>query len=406
MADDDVPDTVTVTGSRIPRERGSAGATSAGGALSGYASPGENRGSSGRRTSPVPWLGAPPLAPPPDMPTVIVTAPAPAPFPWEGPQLPSLDPGGMFHVGDNITGGAPFSLPFHGGASVTPVRPSPPAGAFLLPEPAQLPEVTVSAKRPPVVAPPTSPSLTPAGFAAMLRGLISPWFLLLFPQPANVGENRRVRELIERRIAAGLQPINPSVDRLAEPLPLVTVRSSRLSDRAPSRTPASFFGGALPGPQFRRIGAPFVPSLTAFTRPTPQRLPARRGVQATVGPITQPILGLYEQPLPVPGRRTRVPTPGTTPRVPTIPDVVAPLPSLPLPPRVSPAPVNPPTFGFTPIGAPSTLLQPQLQPARCVCPKPVKTARKRSPRVECWRGTYVETASGLIKSRKEKVPCQ
>lgn len=41
---------------------------------------------------------------------------------------------------------------------------------------------------------------------------------------------------------------------------------------------------------------------------------------------------------------------------------------------------------------------------RCDCPKPKR--RKRKPRTECYRGTYIERANGLTKFRKEKIPCQ
>jgi hypothetical protein len=58
---------------------------------------------------------------------------------------------------------------------------------------------------------------------------------------------------------------------------------------------------------------------------------------------------------------------------------------------------------------PFTLAQPQPQPGSqsCQCTaKREKQKRKRKQRDECRRGTYVETARGLIKSPKEKITCR
>jgi len=42
----------------------------------------------------------------------------------------------------------------------------------------------------------------------------------------------------------------------------------------------------------------------------------------------------------------------------------------------------------------------------CECEKEKKKERKpRQPRRECWKGSYVETAFGLRKQRRELVPC-
>ena len=40
----------------------------------------------------------------------------------------------------------------------------------------------------------------------------------------------------------------------------------------------------------------------------------------------------------------------------------------------------------------------------CTCPK--KKGKKRKKRTVCYRGTYTETASGLTKRKREKVPCK
>jgi hypothetical protein len=50
---------------------------------------------------------------------------------------------------------------------------------------------------------------------------------------------------------------------------------------------------------------------------------------------------------------------------------------------------------------------PTKQSKTCECDtgKPVQR-KKRAPRTTCYRGTYVETASGLSKKRLEPIPCQ
>ena len=307
--------------------------------------------------------------------------------------------------------GAPNTVPFND-PSVSPVRGTPPGQtAFLGPEPARLPEVTVSAKRPPVVAPPRT-QLTPGAFASMLRRLMSPWFALLYQQPANVGEDERVRDLIMADLASRLLPVNPSVTRLAEPLATVTVRSTRISDRPAARAPASLYGGTLGDPRLRTIRTPFFSPVPSFTRPTPQRLPVRSRITAGLSPSTSPVVGPLVEILPRVDPRPRPRPPGTITITPVVtpPGIGTPPPRVQVPlPRV-PTVIDPLT-GFQPVGVPSLLTQPQPQrtrDGRCVCPKPVKERerRKRLPRLECWRGTYTETSGGLIKSRKEKVPCR
>lgn len=371
-------------------------------------SPGESRRSGSTRSSPVPspWGGGtgrefeavPTPIPPagPDLPTVVVTAPA--------PKLPDLDPGGQFHVPTPygpVVPGAPGSLPFNA-PSVSPLRPSPApyrspiAPRFMLPEPQTLPEVKIEAKRPRT---PARPVLTPAAFGRALLGYA---FAFLFvPRAANVGENRRVREQIERDLADRLLPVSVSTTRLTEPLATVTVRGSQLTDRPATRLPASLLGVSLGGIRFQRVRAPFVGSVTSFTRPAPQRA-RRTGVQASVSPLRGITLA---DPLPIPGRFTRPIGEIPKTRVPVAPQ---PRPTIPGLPTVRPG--LPPLVGVVPDLGPTLQLQPQPQlrpPGRCVCPQPTREpARKRKPRVECRRGTYIETASGLIKSPKEVVPCQ
>lgn len=48
---------------------------------------------------------------------------------------------------------------------------------------------------------------------------------------------------------------------------------------------------------------------------------------------------------------------------------------------------------------------PQQNPARCRCPSKKKKSSPRKARSVCWKGSYVETARGLRKTRREQVPC-
>lgn len=51
------------------------------------------------------------------------------------------------------------------------------------------------------------------------------------------------------------------------------------------------------------------------------------------------------------------------------------------------------------------LYQPPARADTCACEKP-RPRKKRTPRTDCYRGTYVETSRGLSKTRKEKISCR
>lgn len=79
---------------------------------------------------------------------------------------------------------------------------------------------------------------------------------------------------------------------------------------------------------------------------------------------------------------------------------------------VGPIPATPggslqPIRGVSYAVNPSAAAQPALNPAKCRCPSKKKKGEKaqRKPRAECWKGTYVETAFGLTKRKRERVPC-
>jgi hypothetical protein len=73
-------------------------------------------------------------------------------------------------------------------------------------------------------------------------------------------------------------------------------------------------------------------------------------------------------------------------------------------------PFRDPLRDLTTFEAPRVQLRPELLPQPstrikdCRCPKP-KPKRKKQPRTVCYRGSYRERAKGLIKRRRERIPC-
>jgi len=61
------------------------------------------------------------------------------------------------------------------------------------------------------------------------------------------------------------------------------------------------------------------------------------------------------------------------------------------------------------LAQPLALLQqpfPRGRPKDCVCDEEKKKEKKkRKPRSECWKGSYIETATGTKKHRREQVTC-
>jgi len=338
-------------------------------------------------------------------PVVVTVAPLPEPIPtvvvtgsvpdddWNTVQTPS---------GDDILIGAPKSLPIDLDPLQPPVRSPGPAQTFVgpqptVPPPQPLPEVVVRAQPPTTARPPPVPTTPIFGLP---NPLMLGFYFLFAPRVANEGEDERVAKMIQesarearRRAAAAIEPVVVSTSRLPEPLPVVTVTADRLAGPATSTffaDPLAFLG--------RLVGVreAFIPKPTSRIAPKPQTLrsPAPRLRKTKVG--TPPNV-----------------TPSTTGRSLRVPwSPVAP--TIPIPrPDPAPQPWMPPSV-FTPDLTPSLSPQLGLQPqqvapptsGRCVCTDKKPPRKPRKPRVECWRGTYVETSGGLVKSRKEKVPCR
>jgi hypothetical protein len=164
---------------------------------------------------------------------------------------------------------------------------------------------------------------------------------------------------------------------LVSPLAEIVVSASPGAFALPAPTP-------LPLPEYL---SPFDP----VTIPAPAPLP-RTGPLVTTGPLTQPfrLPSLTILPNTAPGTQR-----GQTPA----PDFASPLTGL-----------RPPVLPLPgPLGSLSPL--PDLGPIpkedldRCK-KRPSRKRKSPEPRLECYRGTYTELSRGLIKNRKEEIPCQ
>lgn len=198
-----------------------------------------------------------------------------------------------------------------------------------------------------------------------------------------------------------LGPVVPGVARLPNPrgapLPEVRVVGKPLSDRLAAPRPADK-PSALPQPGLRPVPTP------NLARPVPFASPAtvpKPGIDFSFDIVRAPRYVPHPPPKRAPRDRTR-PAPG-----PSSPPEINPL--SPAPRFPGAGPITPP--GLNPQPLPGVLTLPQLGPVpleeldRCKCPKK-KPRKKRQPRTECRKGTYVETRSGLQKSPKEIVECQ
>jgi hypothetical protein len=132
-------------------------------------------------------------------------------------------------------------------------------------------------------------------------------------------------------------------------------------------------------------GIPDVPIVQP--RPTAPRVaPIVSPVQPIVGPIVRPGVGPI---VAFPPSPTPLPSPiGSKPPAPPTPVVGVTGP------------------GLVPFDDPMTEPQAQAQAAYRQCVTTKQKDRKRKPRNKCWRGTYEELRHGLIKHRKEQIPCR
>lgn len=380
--------------------RGGQGHTGGGGGTRG----GDSGRSPPRSPPPPPPSGAPSLPPPP----------SPAPQPSLGEIVVSA-PTTTVPLGASLLLGTVGAVP----------RPAP-APKRRAPARRTKPNPTRTRPRRPQSPPKPSPRFTPAPQLAPGQGLLArlgtalsrfasrlfgPASLLLYSPPAGPDDEyplmvaaieEREREREARRPAPGsLGDIvitgrrEPTFAPLLAPTlaaPLGTFgRAPRSDERpAPVRIPSAVPSPALlplPG-----IGPNAVPA------PGPVATPAPGGL-TRVRPFPLQSPGPVSTPRPQPRQDPR--------RKPLARPLPAPLPA-PLPSPLSPlspigSPVSPILTGLQPQAVPS----PGAEANPCKCPKQSKPKRKkRQPRTKCFRGTYQELRSGLIKHRKEEIPCQ
>lgn len=220
-----------------------------------------------------------------------------------------------------------------------------------------------------------------------------------------------------------VKPSNPLTAALAA-VGLIGATLNRGLEQIVTRARASGSSGG-PTPPPWSLSPPLAPPVAA---PSASNAPLPWLGTVTVSaprPTAPPLL----RPLPLPGPLPLPfapplpgpqPSPRPQPRPETRPQPLPnPLPEpLPLPrplPRLNPRPgprPSPLTFS-SPLTGVGTLTLPLPQPTpreeldKCDCRrKQDKPKKPKKPRDECYRGTYIEKANGLIKHRKDKIPCQ
>ena len=309
-----------------------------------------------------------------------------------------------------------------GSDSAPPPEPEP------APPPEELPEVTVTARRPPPAltpafvapwgfAPPTSTprtlprsrrrtrtrprparAVTPLGVLALLFGKAISFF-------AGVSD-RKVRQNIERFS-------EPELEREVEELPEIRIIGTRPRPelapfpspprppglRWPRVLPADIFQdlfGDRPGEDPTPIGDPFpqaepqpAPRPPAAPSPSP-RTPVIQAPSPFPAPVRRPFLQPVRDPRPFPYNDPRL-RPFAVP---------------------GPRAFVDPTSGLTPFREPGLGFQPRPLPqppgvntAGCACPEPRKR-RKRKPRLVCYKGSFRERRNSLSKRRRERIPCE
>ncbi|HEY3496421.1 MAG TPA: hypothetical protein VGK73_17095 [Polyangiaceae bacterium] len=181
----------------------------------------------------------------------------------------------------------------------------------------------------------------------------------LLPQPLPKGPARRPRVRTPVRRDAPERDKPPTVG----PHPVPTDLPVELPAPTPTPTPSS-----LPTPSSWPT-----PSPTSW--PTPSPLPSPPAGAPAWMPFL-PLLPFLWNPPARGARPGRMPRPGSNPR-----------------------PVPGP--------APLTAFQPQPLPSRTSdCTDVRRPKRKRSPRTECYRGTYTELRNGLLKRKRERIKCR
>lgn len=227
------------------------------------------------------------------------------------------------------------------------------------------------------------------------------------PNPAVPGPSRRGRPFRPRRRRRPGQPVLPVPGPMFPGLPgnPPVPAGPAPSPRSPTVTPRPASPGPTPSSPSDPPpgGSPNVP----MPVPTPQPAPAPGRSSPVPVPRRDPGTAPGTSPVGRPGPRPR---PSPVPVTPPVPGPSWwPLPFA--PPRLNPDKLSwaPPGTGLTPNNPPGVgyaeVPQPQPEPCRETA-RQRKRKRKRKLRTECYRGTYTETATGLLKRKKEKIPCR
>ena len=343
-----------------------------------------------------------------------------------------------------------------GSARSTTVPPPPTAGGFSRGI-ADLPGVEVRGTRPPPGD--VGVIVTPEGPEIVYQGTGGPVRIPILIGGSVISSERVTATLLER-ILGGL----PRPKRLPKPrraprrrparrpnpaIPTPTRRTPRRA-RPPPRVRPGQPVIPVPGPMFPgQPGNPPVPKRDPGKAPGPAPVPAPGTRPAPSSPPGSPGEpgGPEREALPVPPLPEapgRAPAPGPSPgpaRTPSAPPGRSPGPGRapgpspgPWPaPFPTPTPSSPPWWQLIPWPIPWPSLARRIRPSSARDPltavepgrvelpttEPVprpdldrrcqerkRKRRKRKPREECWQGTYTETATGLLKRKRRKIPCR
>lgn len=362
--------------------------------------------------TPTPAPSPPVVAPPPDLPPPIDAAPTLEPpvdeipsVSVEAPRVPVDQSAGM------VEGSLPFATL---GPSTQPVRTKPvrrpvrrsrpaprrtprrirpgPGPRIPIPVPDLIPVVRVVAR---ATVPIAILSLVPPLLSVLGRVDRYGTEHMLHRMFPPIPRKRREREPSPHQRPGSADPdavrnLRPDVAGTAAPdMPTVVVEGTRPSPMAPPAT--------LPLAPFSDAGYIYPPEVRSFA-PAPSRRPARRpAIRPSFDPLGKPARAPYPLPVPPPFPLS----PGARPA-----------------PRPAPAP-SAPGGGATPgpiFAAPGPIGTPSLDPVPDIGPVPLedlcaeararkKPKKKRSPRTECWKGTYIEKSSGISKMRRVRVDC-
>lgn len=362
--------------------------------------------------------------------------------------LPGLDYGGGGGQEADSGGGAP------GGGALQPPAPPPPPTEPVAPRPPpaapEIPEVVVAAPKPAPTPPkPALPIFVPSPDSSgqQFLGTVVAALPRRAPAPRRRPVPRRTKPAPRRT-----RPQRPSTPRPAprftpaQPLPrpstvplgarILAPLSGAIAagvaallyspalgpdDEYPGNRPMFPFPALPPGEQPRErpqpspiyqpgiIGEVTIPAPRAPLAPLPSPLgmPDLLPVGAPVSYLPFPIPGSRPSPMPglVPTPRPRpVDVPGLPLAIPEIFPLASPLPA---PAPAAPRPAPSPSPFPNPLSPQQPELAPSPQQAGCRCPQQSKPKRKqRKDRAVCRKGTYIETAKGLIKQPKETVKCR